>query len=168
MWRIPFILIVLSSIPSVSVSVSVCLCLPPPHRFMFFADIFCCIWRASLDGNNPLEIYTVPIPYSTNEILDLSVDILNSSLYWNVDGAVYRSDLSGGGVEHVVRTLTNPASLSVGNGTLYLSRKNNNGNNGSIFSYSLGSSLLSTVIENNSLDPGDISAFLPKSFVMSG
>ena len=81
---------------------------------------------------------------------------------------MYRSDLSGGGVEHVVRTLTNPASLSVGNGTLYLSRKNNNGNNGSIFSYSLGSSLLSTVIENNSLDPGDISAFLPKSFVMSG
>ena len=126
---------------------------------MYFADVFCCIWRASLDGSNATKIIT-----GIFDIRDISVDAINSTLYWNAYGVIYKSNLSGGDQEMVVPSLSDTTRLSANNGTLYLSRQRT-GQNGSLFSYSSG--LLNTVIEGSSFDPGDISTFLPKSFLMS-
>ena len=130
-----------------------------PYSFMYFGDLYCCIWRANLDGSNPIKIINNLI-----DIRDISVDAINSTLYWNVGGHIYKSNLSGGDRERVLLNLSDTTSLSANNGTLYLSKRRTD-QNGSLFTYSYG--LLSTVIEGSSLDPGDISTFLPKSFLMS-
>ena len=131
---------------------------------MYYADVYCCIWRARLDGSEPKKI----VPIVTSKIQDITIDYENSLLYWIEQGNIYRSDLSGNNItQFTVLNSFSPTSISISNGTLFWTQKDVNGN-GSIYSYSLISNITTAVLQMTSLDPGDISSLIPKSIMHSG
>lgn len=116
-----------------------------------------------MDGTDPVKIIT-----GSTEIDDLSIDMINSELYWTDSGIIYRSDLDGENVIQVeIPNLGHPLGLSINNRTLYWSRKRTN-ESGSIFSYSLVNGEVQKVIERSTLYPGDISTFVSMEIIQSG
>lgn len=127
--------------------------------YIFYADKYCCVWRANSDGTNPEKIIS-----GSTEISDIAIDITNSTLYWTDSGIIYQSGFNGQNKQQINTNINgSPIGLSVNNSTLYWSSMD-----GSIISYSLNGGETRSVIEQSTLHPQDISTFISKSIIQSG
>ena len=143
-------------------------------RYIFFADTETCIWRANMDGSNPIKI----INTVTDKIKDLAIDFNNSMLYWVDDGMILNSDYNGynkGSISESVINSSVPSGVSIISGVLYWTQKETELSNGAIFSFALNSNtnVANVVSSNNSsvnhtINPHDISAFMSKEVIASG
>ncbi len=136
-------------------------------RYIFFADVSCCIWRSNMDGSDPQII----IMGGVSEVTDLAMDYNTSMLYWVDSGVIHSSDYNGQGktILSVVNTSI-PSGVSVNDGTLYWTQKRTEEANGAIYSYLLqgGVGGAEVIGNNSSLNPNDISAFVSKEVIASG
>ena len=120
-----------------------------------------------MDGKNPMKLVS---PAGDQKFEDIAVDHKNSVLYWTNNGNIYSSDLNGNNVTEHESGSSIPSGISVSDDVLYWTQKKaESPDGGAIYSFDLGSGgSINLVLQNESLDPLDMSSFVPKKIVDSG
>ena len=131
-------------------------------RYIYYADVYCCIWRAKMDGSDPTKI----ISFSGGKVEDLAIHYESHTLYWTRNDLIYYASLDGAGPVATLNSSilkdSSPIGLSITNGTLYWTQQRRENVDGTIFSYYLGSAFSEILLNDDTLDPGDISSVLSK------
>ena len=120
-----------------------------------------------MDGKNAMKLIN---PTGVPKFEDIAVDHKNSVLYWTNNGNIYSSDLNGDNVTEHESGSSTPSGISVSDDVLYWTQKKaESTDGGAIYSFDLDSGgSISLVLQNESLDPLDMSSFVPKKIVDSG
>jgi low density lipoprotein receptor-related protein 5/6 len=126
---------------------------------MYYSDTRCCIWKAKLDGTDPVLVIA-----DISHIKDITIDFDNSKLYWIDNDVIYNSNLDGSDVKMILNS--SATGISIINSTLYWTQSNMQGV-GSILSYSFVTNVTNTVLQMANLVPGDISSIISKSYIQS-
>ena len=141
---------------------------PPPLRYLYFADLYD-IYRADLNGENKEYIYT-DFGDFTDGVVSLSVDVVNNVLFWTAGGTIKMLSLPPDGSDAVLIDNTmgsTPHGISAFNGTLYWTelRDVDESNHdikkpGAVYMLDLYANTSRLLLQNDSIDPQDISSFL--------
>lgn len=120
-----------------------------------------------MDGSDQTKI----ISFTGGKVEDLAVHYENHTLYWTRNDLIYYASLDGTGpvttLNSSVLKDSSPVGLSITNGTLYWTQQRRENADGTIFSHYLGSSFSEVLLNDDTLDPGDISSVLSKDVLKS-
>lgn len=120
-----------------------------------------------MDGSDKTKV----ISFSGGKVEDLAIHYESHTLYWTRNDLIYYASLDGTGpvttLNSVILQSSSPVGLSITNGTLYWTQQRTENVDGTIFSHYLGSTFSEILLNDDTLDPGDISSVISKDILKS-